>query len=200
MSADYFASKAAGYEKVKTRVANVDTIAQSILKKINFDTVSEVMDFGSGTGLLLERIAPAVDKIVAVDISKSMNEQLMQKKDSLDCELEIAAVDLSKANLDQNFDGIISSMTMHHVDDIDAMFAKFYSMLKAEGFIAIADLDCEDGSFHTEDTGVFHFGFDREVISKVAVTAGFKEVDIMSASTISKPQGSYPVFLLTATK
>jgi hypothetical protein len=41
----------------------------------------------------------------------------------------------------------------HHVRDIGAMFRRFHEMVNPEGFIAIADLDKEDGSFHTEDPG-----------------------------------------------
>ena len=37
------------------------------------------MDFGSGTGLLLEIIAPRVNKIAALDISKTMNKELESK-------------------------------------------------------------------------------------------------------------------------
>jgi hypothetical protein len=88
-------------------------------------------------------------------------------------------------------------MTMHHVQDIPAMFRKFRSMLKDGGFIALADLDAEDGSFHTEDTGVFHFGFDRDAFSGVASDAGFSKVDVVSASVIQKPHKDFPVFLLT---
>ena len=93
-----------------------------------------------------------------------MNEQLEKKKASLPCELEILDIDLSKENLPRTFDGIISSMTMHHINDVNSMFNRLYSLLPTGGFIAIADLETEDGSFHTEDTGVFHFGFTRAMI------------------------------------
>lgn len=200
MSKDFFSQKADSYDQNDDRVANVDNIANSILNKITCDKTMQIMDFGSGTGLLLERIAPYVKKIVAVDISKSMIQQLSEKRTRLDCELEIVEMDLSKSVLEQKFDGIISSMTMHHVENVQSMFEKFYSMLDVGGFIAIADLETEDGSFHTEDTGVFHLGFDKNAISTMAATAGFKKVTISSASTIHKPNGTFPVFLLTSVK
>lgn len=80
------------------------------------------------------------------------------------------------------------------------MFLKFYSCLSEGGFIAISDLDLEDGSFHEEDTGVHHFGFDRDAIIKAAEKANFCMVEVCDASVVSKPQGEYSVFLLTATK
>ncbi len=129
-----------------------------------------------------------------------MNRQLEQKRQELTCALDILETDLEKAAVPFRVDGIVSSMTMHHIADIEAMFRKFHSMLNGGGFIAIADLDTEDGSFHTEDTCVFHHGFDREVFSRAAINAGFESVETSSASVVHKPQGSFGVFLLTATR
>jgi len=98
MSKDYFAHKAHIYDENPDRVDNVSNIANKILDKAKLKPSMHLLDFGSGTGLLLERIA-------------------------------------------------------HHVRDIGAMFRRFHEMVNPEGFIAIADLDKEDGSFHTEDTG-----------------------------------------------
>ncbi len=200
MSNDYFELKADSYDKDANRVTNVDSIANSILCSIPFNKNMHIMDFGSGTGLLLERVAPFVKKITAVDVSEAMCKQLDAKRNQLDCEVEIIQMDLTKTKLDMKFDGIISSMTMHHIKDTQAMFNNFYSILNDNGVIAISDLDSEDGSFHTEDTGVFHFGFDRIAFQDKAIAAGFENVKIITASIDEKPHGSYPVFLLTGNK
>jgi len=200
MSKDFFEHKANNYEKDENRVNNVENIANSIKENIIFDKSMQIMDFGSGTGLLLEKIAPLVSKITAVDISKAMNKELEAKRENLECTLDTLEMDLSKSKLDKKFDGIMSSMTMHHIKDIQIMFKDFYTMLNENGFLAIADLDLEDGSFHTEDTGVFHFGFDRNIFLNSAKEAGFNNLKITSASVVFKPHGKYPVFLLTGKK
>ena len=128
-------------------MSNVDNIANAIVDSVSLNPNMHLMDFGSGTGLLLERIAPFVRKITAVDVSKSMSDQLDKKRPSLGCEIEILNVDLENSVINEKFDGIISSMTMHHVKDTQAMFARFYSLLKEGGVIAISDLDKEDGDF-----------------------------------------------------
>jgi len=150
--------------------------------------------------LLLERVAPFVKKITAVDVSEAMCKQLNEKIKNLDCEVEILQLDLTKTKLDMKFDGIISSLTMHHIKDIQSMFNDFYTLLNDNGVIAISDLDTEDGTFHTEDTGVFHLGFDRTDFQDKAINAGFKDVKIITASIDEKPHGKYPVFLLTGNK
>jgi cyclopropane fatty-acyl-phospholipid synthase-like methyltransferase len=198
MTTDFFAHKAGSYEQNRNRVDNVDNIAKKILSTIRLEPTMHLMDFGSGTGLLLERIAPHVGKITAVDVSDSMNSQLSQKRAMLGCAIEIIEVDLEQLDMAKKFDGIVSSMTLHHIRDIESLFRKFHRMLDVGGFIAVADLDKEDGGFHTADTGVFHAGFDRGEIVKIAARVGFRDVEIASASVVHKPQGDYPVFLLTA--
>ena len=200
MSKDYFEQKAESYDKDANRVGNVDNIANSILRSFTFNKNMHIMDFGSGTGLLLERVAPFIKKITAVDVSEAMTKQLSEKIKNLDCEVEILQLDLTKTKLDMKFDGIISSMTMHHIKDTQAMFNDFYTMLSDNGVLAISDLDIEDGSFHTEDTGVFHLGFDRTAFQEQAIAGGFKNVKINTASIDEKPHGNYPVFLLTGNK
>jgi len=198
---DYFSEKSKVYETEPARVDNVTNIADAILNKLTYDKITtHVMDFGSGTGLLTTKVAPHVRKITTVDISPSMNEQLRSKKDSLPCELTMLELDLSTAELDETFDGIISSMTIHHVEDTLALFQKFHRLLNSGGTIALADLDTEDGTFHSDDTGVFHFGFDQEEFATLAKKAGFEDVNIEIVSIAKKPYGDYPIFLLTGYK
>lgn len=129
-----------------------------------------------------------------------MTEQLESKRDRIPCEMEIRQIDLVSTDISDKFNGVISSMTMHHVEDVEALFVKFYALLHEDGIIAIADLDKEDGSFHSVDTGVYHQGFERDVIANAARQAGFREVAVVDASVIQKEQGVYPVFLLTGKK
>lgn len=197
---DFFSERAKDYDNEVARTSNVSTIAQTILQEISFSKEMSIMDFGSGTGLLLTEIAPFVGEITAVDISEAMIAVLESKRESIACPLEIVKMDLTTEMLERKFDVIISSMTIHHIKDVLALFQKFHSLLKNNGTIAIADLDTEDGSFHTEDTGVFHCGFDREEFVQIAKIAGFKDIQIQNASTQIKPSGNYSVFLLTAKK
>lgn len=197
---DYFKEKSKTYSKDSKRVRNVQTIAKGILDKVSYHKDMHIMDFGSGTGLLTIEIAPYVKKITGIDLSPSMNETLLQNKDLVDCELEVLELDLSKSDIDHKYDGIISSMTLHHVEDIKELFKKFHQILDTDGTIALSDLYTEDGKFHSQDTGVYHHGFDEEFIIEAAKEAGFRELQIEEVSVAKKPQGDYPIFLLTGKK
>jgi len=197
---DLFAHKSKSWDMNSKRVQNAKGIAELIVKNIRLDKSMELMDFGAGTGLLSYFVAPYVKKITAVDNSPSMLIEFKSKCNEFVCETEVIEKDLSIESLDKKFDGIISSMTIHHLDDTLALFSKFYDMLDAGGFIAISDLDTEDGSFHSDNTGVHHHGFDREALQLIAEEAGFKKVKFDLASTINKPHQTFTVFLMTGIK
>jgi cyclopropane fatty-acyl-phospholipid synthase-like methyltransferase len=197
---DLFAHKSKNWDMKSRRVTNARSIAELIVKNIKLDKEMELMDFGAGTGLLSFFIAPFVKKIVAVDNSPSMLLEFQNKCDEFKCETEVVEKDLSSESLERKFDGIVSSMTIHHLEDTLALYKKFYDMLEDGGFIAIADLDTEDGSFHSDNTGVFHHGFDREALQVIAEEAGFRDVRFDTASTINKPHRDFTVFLMTAEK
>jgi cyclopropane fatty-acyl-phospholipid synthase-like methyltransferase len=182
------------------RVKNAKSIAELIIDNIELSSTMKVMDFGAGTGLLSYFIAPHVDTIVAVDNSPSMIKEFKEKSLEFACKTEIVELDLSQENIDQTFDGIVSSMTIHHIKEIKTLFEKLYNMLKKDGFLAIADLDSENGSFHSNSTGVFHFGFERQELEAIAKEVGFKEIRFENASTIKKPHQDFTVFLMLAVR
>lgn len=66
MRKDFFQDKAMNYDQNKHRVNTVGNIAIAVIETTNLDPDMHLMDFGSGTGLLLERIAPFVKRITAV--------------------------------------------------------------------------------------------------------------------------------------
>ena len=58
------------------------------------------------------------------------------------------------------FDAIVSSMVLHHIEDIPALLARLAQWVRPGGWIAIADLEPEDGTFHRGDAHVVHRGIE----------------------------------------
>ncbi len=200
ISNDLFANKSKSWDMKSRRVKTAKDIANSILTNINIKKDMEIMDFGAGTGLLGFFISHKVSKIVAVDTSVSMLKEFDKKSSDFNCKTESINQDLTSTNLDRKFNGIVSSMTIHHIKNINAIFSKFYDMLDKDGFIAIADLDKEDGTFHSDSTGVYHNGFDRKVLKSIAKKVGFKDIHFNTVSTIEKPYRNFTLFLMIAIK
>src|SRR3989339_2069861 len=159
-----FNQAAQGWEKGDMRKNIAHAVFQMIASRISLLNHIDIMDFGAGTGLLSFKIAPMVRSVVGVDLSEKMLEQLESKNTP---ELNVTPIyhDILSIPLEQQFHGIVSSMAMHHVEDTAELFRAFHTHLKRDGFIAIADLEAEDGTFHTHgNEGVHHFGFDRDTL------------------------------------
>ena len=194
---DLFQDKAQNWDKGNVQTSTASVIASEIKNTIHLNKDMQVIDFGVGTGLLGFEIAKMVKQVHGVDISTSMLEKLKAKNTK---ELSIKAYnqDIIKEPLTETFDGLVSSMTLHHVEDLELFFKTIYKNICKNGFIAIADLKTEDGTFHSDNTGVFHFGFEEELLRNVLKNTGFTDVKFNVISTIKKPQNDFDVFLLTA--
>ncbi len=173
-------------------------VSRALLAAVPLSPALEVMDFGAGTGLICERLAPEVKRVIAVDISAAMLARLTAKE-RLAGRVEARRQDILTQPLEEQVDLIVSAMAMHHVEDTAALWRAFYAHTRPGGRVALADLDAEDGSFHPpEAEGVFHAGFDREALRAQIEAAGFTEVSFTTACEVSKEERRYPIFLVTA--
>jgi 2-polyprenyl-3-methyl-5-hydroxy-6-metoxy-1,4-benzoquinol methylase len=197
---DLFNEKAKDWDKNDLPRQLSAAIGASILENISFHEQMDVLDFGAGTGLISAHVAPLVKKIIALDISAAMLEQLVAKPD-LHGRVEAVCQNIIDNPLSARFDLIMSAMAMHHVADTDKLIQRFAEHLKPGARVALADLDKEDGSFHPEDAkGVFHSGFDRDEFQSLLSKHGFEDIRFVTAHTVNKEEKSYPIFLAIATK
>ena len=96
-------------------------------------------------------------------------------------------------------------MTFHHIREVEPLLKQFYSVLRPSGILCIADLDEDGGRFHESNDGVFHFGFDRNVLARQLENAGFQNIRVTQATQIEKPVAGganqcFTVFLMIGTR
>lgn len=200
-----FDREAAKWDTNPDRVKLAHDVAAAIVREVNLTKDMEVLDFGCGTGLLTLRLQPLVKTITGVDSSQGMLRVLQDKIEMQELNnIRTRFVDFEK---DERVAGaynlIVSSMTLHHVPDTVALFKEWFALLRPGGQVCFADLDTEDGSFHGDNMGVFHLGFDREELKHLLRDAGFGDVRDTTATAMSREvagQGvrEFPVFLITA--
>lgn len=186
------------------RVVLARAVADAIRKAVALRPDTNAMDFGAGTGLVTLGLLPYVGNITAVDASGEMLRVLDEKlKASRIGNVHTMLCEIGKTSLPEvEFDLIVSSMVLHHIPDVPETLHRLRPCLRPGGWIALADLDPEDGTFHTDSTGVYHHGFDREEVCRWLRDAGFIDTTSGEAHRIvrSSPDGQtrqYPVFLVS---
>jgi ubiquinone/menaquinone biosynthesis C-methylase UbiE len=202
-----FDQEAANWDQVPERVKVARDIAQSMIREITLAPDMNVLDFGCGTGLLTFALQPFVRSITGVDSSQGMLDVFKTKvKEQKLSNIKASYLDLDNGDvLNGSYDLIVSSMTLHHIKNISPLLKQFYSILLPSGQLAIADLDLDDGDFHGNNNGVFHFGFNREELRLIFMDVGFQNIQTHQAADIEKPVGDgksriFTIFLMTARK
>ncbi len=204
---DHYADWAKIWDENAGRIKTAQSVAEAIRAQVELSPQMSGLDFGCGTGLLTMFMQPFLKKITAVDISAEMLKQLRLKIKTQN----IANITACRLNWEtepfpgQPFDLVFSSMTLHHVADLNNLFKKFHAALKNGGSFCAADLYEEPGDFHSDHDGVAHFGFVPEILRQKLKNAGFENVRHEKIYTITKiiaggQRKSYPVFLICAQK
>jgi ubiquinone/menaquinone biosynthesis C-methylase UbiE len=199
-----FDNAAATWDENPGRVKLARDIADSMIKNLTITSDMNVLDFGCGTGLLTIRLQPFVRSITGIDSSQGMLDVLNDKIAKLPLpNVKTMLIDLEKGQkLTGNYQLVLCSLTLHHIPEIKPILAQFYNVITPGGFLSIADLDMDDGRFHEDKTGVFHSGFDRNVMRQYFSEAGFENITDTTAATLTKPvlnhgTWQFTVFLMT---
>jgi 2-polyprenyl-3-methyl-5-hydroxy-6-metoxy-1,4-benzoquinol methylase len=203
-----FDSESAQWDNNPARVKMAEDVTGAIVKRIALNSTMEIMDFGCGTGLLSTKLSYWVKSVTSVDSSKGMLSVVEKKIEQANIKnIKTRHVDLDQGDrLEGQFDLIISNMTLHHIKDIQFLIGEFYRVLKPNGILCISDLDSDHGEFHGDNTGVFHFGFDRKELQKDFIKAGLTEIATGTAASVTKPvAGSkemkeFTIFMLSGVK
>lgn len=182
------------------RIALAKAVAGAIRKAIPLHSGMQMLDFGAGTGLLTLALQPYVGAITAVDTSTQMLRAMEEKLAALRIvNVKTVHADIARAPLPvAAFDVVVSSMVLHHIRDVLAALARLRPCVRPGGWIAVADLDAEDGSFHSDATGVYHRGFERPTVGAWLEQAGFAGAKTCDAHRIDRDGRQYGVFLATA--
>lgn len=190
-----FNDAASTWDDNQQRLMLAKQIAERMMQEVSVDTSTNILDYGCGTGLVSLELAKLAGHVTCVDSSSGMLEALNQKihKDQIanidTVECEYTSPLFKKLGL---FDVVVSSMTMHHIENSEQFLSALYDMTLPGGRVLIADLDKEDGSFHPDPTGVHHHGFSRNQFIETLTKAGFVEVSITAVLTMKKDTPAGP--------
>ncbi len=194
---------AATWDDDPVKVARAQAVAAGIRRQVPWRAGMTALELGCGTGLLSFMLQHDLEQITLADSSSGMLAVLGEKIAAAGvASMRPFKVDLEMDSLpDERFDLVYSLMTFHHVQDTDRLLHSLFSLLKPGGYLCVADLDCEDGSFHGPGfTG--HNGFYRDNLAQRAVSAGFRDVVFETVFDMCKSVNgatkSYPVFLMVA--
>ena len=200
-----FDAKAKTWDDDPVKIERAQAIADAIRGQVPLAAKMRGFEYGCGTGLVSFALQPYLGRMTLADSSPGMLDVLREKIATAGFHnMDPVKLDLTTDPLPEtNFQLIYSAMTFHHIEDTDRILRDLFQLLDSPGYLCIADLDREDGSFHGPDF-IGHHGFDREDLTQRAQRAGFGRIRFSTVFHIRKGTGEaardYPVFLMVAEK
>lgn len=201
-----FDERAKDWDSDPGKVERARVVADSIRSAIPLSTKMKALEYGCGTGLLSFALQSDLGQITLADTSQGMLDVLKEKiADAGVTNMFPVRLDLTSDPLPSaRYDLIYSLMVLHHIHDFKSVLARFCDLLVPNGYLLVADLDKEDGTFHTDGTTDVHLGFDRTDLQKIVEGFSFGNVSFSTVYEIKKQTGNkektFPIFLMVALK
>lgn len=204
-SSHQFDESAPTWDSDPVKVARALAVAEGIRNRVPLTRQMHALEYGCGTGLLGFALQACLGRITLADSSPGMLATLDEKiAAARSSNLHSMKLDLTSDPLPaERYDLICSLMTFHHIDDTGGLLRDLFALLGSPGYLCVADLDTEDGSFHGPGFAG-HNGFDRGLLEHAAQAVGFHSIEFATVFHMSKPdstgQTEFPVFLMVAAK
>lgn len=200
---DYFEQVSSEWDNLRKALYG-DEVRDAIVSAASIGPGDIVLDVGAGTGFLTEAVSKAAGKVVALDLSKSMTDEAIDKLAGRNVEFKIGSVERIPLG-DSSVDAVVGNMFLHHCPDPEKAILEMTRVLKPGGRIVFADMQEHDHEFLRTEKADLWLGFNKTRIDEFLQKAGIAEVKVealMSCCTTTKngQQIEIPVFLASGKK
>jgi ubiquinone/menaquinone biosynthesis C-methylase UbiE len=166
LAAAYFRENAAQWHRIRSLYVDEREVETALVEIINRADPRDLLDIGTGTGRMLEILAPRVETALGIDQSREM--------------LAMARVNLERAGLDNarvrlgdmyrlalpeaSFDAVVIHQVLHYADQPAAVIAEAARVLRPRGMLLLVDFAPHDLEFLRAEHAHRRLGFaDREI-------------------------------------
>ncbi len=201
-----FDKVAASWDEKPLRRLLAAAVSAGIAADVPLHRGMQVLEYGCGTGLCGLQLASEVGHLAGSrhlrwNAGRAAKKNPVTRPGERDTDPDRAGFLDAACSA---YDLVFSSMVLHHIEATQTLLKHFQQSLKPGGFLALADLEKEDGTFHDDPTGIAHHGFDPQELITMLKELGFADLTARTVHTMRKQHGdnerTYPVFLITGQK
>jgi ubiquinone/menaquinone biosynthesis C-methylase UbiE len=142
----YFRENAIRWDQIRSMHVDDAEVEAKLLAALPHDAEKHLIDIGTGTGRILELMAPRVARSVGVDSSREMLVLARSRLDTLDIrDCQVRQGDMYQLREDDaGFDIAILYQVLHYADDPSAVVVEAGRVLLPGGTLAIVDFAPHD--------------------------------------------------------
>ncbi|HHV99265.1 MAG TPA: methyltransferase domain-containing protein [Clostridiaceae bacterium] len=203
---EFFDRVAPEWEQL-SKICYDESIRNKLFELNLLDENMTVLDLGSGDGYLSRAVAAYVKKVIAVDISGEMLNELKKKAKAAGIS-NIEAIESDGQDVpldDSSVEMVCANMYLHHIEEPNIAIGEMYRLVKPGGKVFVADFCIHKNEEFKEKMHDIWTGFKRQEIKKWFNDNGFTNIQIETFqanvdSGIVSPKDRMNIFVLTAEK
>jgi SAM-dependent methyltransferase len=174
LASAYFGENAAQWHRIRSLYVDEGEVEAALLEIIDAADPRDLLDIGTGTGRMLEILAPRVERALGIDQSREM--------------LSIARVNLERAGLangrvrrddmyqlglpDASFDAVVIHQVLHYADRPAMAITEAARVLRPHGILVVVDFAPHAVEFLRDEHAHRRLGFGDAEIADWCRAAG----------------------------
>lgn len=196
-TSEFFRRTAPDFDRMRETVLGPPLHLDRLLARLGAPPTA--VDLGTGTGLLLERMARRAARVIGVDASSEMLEAAGRRVEAAalpNTELRLGTLEHLPLK-DGEADAMVANLVLHHVADVRSVLQEIRRGLSPGGRLLVADLEeFPDESFWSR-LGAQWPGFRLGDLGRWLAEAGFTDIHIEPGDE-AKPGDRPALFLAEA--
>lgn len=173
VASESFRRQGADWDEMRALTLPAAAVEAAVLSMLPEGGASRVLDIGTGTGRMLELVAPYVRAGLGVDASRAMLALARSRlaKPEL-AHLSVRQADMYSLPLAQRYDLVLLHMVLHHAEDPAAVLAEAVRAMRPGGTLIVVDLARHDAAAITARLAHRWPGFEDAEIAGLLGGAG----------------------------
>ena len=181
-AAAYFRANAPQWERIRSLHVPEDDVEAAIVRLLGRGRLDFVLDAGTGTGRMLELLAPYIKRGIGIDESPEMlaiARDRLSNAGALNCQVrrgDVYRLPFPDADANSGFDAVLFHQVLHFLDDPQAALREAMRVTKAGGRILIADFAPHELEFLRSEHAHRRLGFSDTEVQSWFKAAGLRAV------------------------
>ena len=173
-ASEKFRLQGADWDEMRALALPADAVEALLLDVLPRGRLGRVLDIGTGTGRLLEVLAPLADAALGVDASRTMLALARVRLASPDyAHCSVRQADMYALPLpDTSFDVVLLQMVLHYAEEPAAALAEARRVLAPGGVLVVVDLAPHEARATAAQMGHRALGFSDAAMQSLLAGAG----------------------------
>jgi ubiquinone/menaquinone biosynthesis C-methylase UbiE/DNA-binding MarR family transcriptional regulator len=174
IASESFHRQGADWDEMRALDLPAQAVEDSLLARVPEHGVDRLLDIGTGTGRVLELLAPRIRQGIGIDASKAMlalARARLARAGLSHCSVRLA--DMYRLPLaDGSVDAVVLQMVLHYAEQPESVIAEAARVLRPGGLLLVVDLAAHQRTDLTARLAHRWPGFSNDTLHRMMVGAG----------------------------